>query len=166
VIVTTRRRIERLEGWLVLAEGVLAAAALVGILVVSVAEIVARNLFYSSVPGADILMRHLVLWVAFLGAVLAVREQRHIRIDVLTLWLPDAWLARLARPFNFFSAVVCVVLGWASVRFWWEELQTVSPHEQWVAVLAVVLPVSFGLLTVHFVLTGLIGRRPPRHSAP
>lgn len=159
-------RLEQLERWLTLAENTLAATALLGILFVSLAEITARNLLHSGVPGADVAMRHLVLWVAFLGAVLAVREQRHIKIDVLTAWLPDAWLAKLARPFNFFSAAVCGLLGWASVTFWQSEWQTVPPDEKWATALALILPISFCLLVVHFILLGLLGRRPPRHNAP
>ncbi len=158
-------RLERFERGLVLAENTLAAAALLGILFVSLAEITARNFFHSGVPGADMAMRHLVLWVAFLGAVLAVREQRHIKIDVLTVWMPDAWLAKLARPFNFFSALICGLLGWAAVHFWLVEWQTVPPDEKWATVLAAILPVSFFLLVIHFVLLGLIGRRPPRHNS-
>ena len=108
----------KLEHGLAVAENLLAALSLLAILFLSLAEIAARDFWHSGVPGAEMAMRSLVLWVAFLGAVLAVREQRHIKVDVLTLWMPEAWLAKLARPFNFFSAVVCGMLAWASMRFW------------------------------------------------
>ncbi|MEZ4552068.1 MAG: TRAP transporter small permease subunit [Desulfobacterales bacterium] len=34
--------------------------------------------------GGDDLIRHLVLWIAFIGAGIATRSRSHVKIDVIT----------------------------------------------------------------------------------
>lgn len=150
----------QLEFQLTRAESFVAIAGLVLLLGLSLAEIGARNFFHSSIPGADVLDRYLVLWVSFLGAVLAVRG-RHIKIDALAVWFPESWRRRLERPIFLFSSLVCGSLSWAAMRFWREEWLHAPAAERWITVLAVILPLSFFLLTVHFALRFLIGPRAP-----
>jgi TRAP-type C4-dicarboxylate transport system permease small subunit len=153
----------KLEFYLTNAEGIIATAGLVLLLVLSLAEIGARNFFHTAIPGAEILDRYLVLWVSFIGAVLAVRE-RHIKIDAVAVWLPEAWRRKLERPIFVFSAVVCGFLFWAAVRFWWEEWAHAATAEKWVAALGLIIPLSFFLLTVQFTIRFAIGPRSPRRS--
>jgi TRAP-type transport system small permease protein len=153
----------KLEFYLTNAEGIIATAGLVMLLVLSLAEIGARNFFHTAIPGAEILDRYLVLWVSFIGAVLAVRE-RHIKIDAVAVWLPEAWRRKLERPIFVFSAVVCGFLFWAAVRFWREEWAHAATAEKWVAALGLIIPLSFFLLTVQFTIRFAIGPRSPRRS--
>lgn len=157
--------LRRLERWLVFAESTLAGLSLLTILGLSLAEIVGRNVLHQGVPGADTAMRHLVLWVAFFGAVLAVADNRHVKIDVATAWLPKGLLAWLARPFDVFSALVCGLLGMAGLSFWREEWTTSPPDERWVAILIIILPVGFALISLHFLLRALIGPRSAEHQS-
>ena len=46
-------------------------------------QVLLRNIFDQSFLWGDPLLRHLVLWVGFIGASLATREEKHINIDVL-----------------------------------------------------------------------------------
>ncbi len=153
----------KLEFHLTRVESIVAIAGLVLLLGLTLAEIGARNFFHSSIPGADVLDRYLVLWVSFLGAVLAVRD-RHIKIDAVAVWFPDAWRRRLERPIFLFSSVVCGILFWAAARFWREEWLYAPAAERWITMLAVIIPLSFFLLTAHFALRFLIGPRAPGRS--
>ncbi len=132
-------------------------------LVLSLIEIGARNFFHTGIPGASTLIQYLVLWVSFMGAVLAVRG-RHIKIDVATVLLNEAWRSRLARPISLFSMAVCGTLFWHAARFWRDEWQSVPPDEKWVAAMGVIIPIGFCLLTLHFALRGIIGPRAPERQ--
>ena len=57
-------------------------------MVTAFAQIAVRNLFGIGLTWSEPLVRYLVLWVGFLGAALAVREGRHITIEVAVLWRP------------------------------------------------------------------------------
>jgi TRAP-type transport system small permease protein len=134
------------------------------LLALSLLEIAARNFLHTAIPGADVLNRHLVLWISFLGAVLAV-PARHIKIDAVAVWLPLAWQRRLERPIFLFSAVVCGALFWAAARFWREEWLHAPASEKWIAALVAIIPASFFLLTLHFALQLVSRLRSPRSSS-
>lgn len=148
----------KLEFYLTRTESLIAIAGLVLLLLLSLAEIIARNFFHTAIPGAEVVDRYLVLWVSFLGAALAVRE-RHIKVDAVAVWLPDTWRGRLERPIFLFSAIVCGALFRAAVRFWREEWTYAPATEKWITMLGIIIPLSFFLLTFHFALRFLIGPR-------
>ena len=62
-----------------------ALLAFAAMLALSVADIVGRNLFNATLPGGDVMLRQLVLWVALPGAALAVAAQRHLHLDPANL---------------------------------------------------------------------------------
>ncbi|MHB8474217.1 MAG: TRAP transporter small permease [Gammaproteobacteria bacterium] len=140
------------------AEASLAALSLLSLLLLSLAQIAARNLFHTGLPLADSLTRYLVLYVAMLGAVLATEEDRHIKIDVGTALLPRL-VTVLQRPFHILSAVVCTLLSSAAWHFWREEWQYAATDEHWIAALEFILPFGFGLLALHFLILGLSRQR-------
>lgn len=118
-------------------------------------QVLLRNLFDSGVPHADILSRYLVLYITFFGAGLAVERHAHIRIDVLAVMIEPDRLYALRRPLYLISAVVCAVLTWAAMRFWYDDWQYVAEHERWSSILALVTPFGFALLCLHFLLAAL-----------
>lgn len=155
---------ERLEQLLFRVEGVTAGLCLVAILLLSLGEIIARNALHTGIPGATILIQYLVLWLSFLGAVLAVKD-RHIKIDVANLLLNAAWRGRLQVPIYFFSAFICAILTWAATRFWLSEWQAALPGEHWIAAMGSVFPICFALLSLHFVLRSVVLLRATKLSA-
>jgi len=154
---------ELIRDGLVRLEGVLAGASLLGLLGLTLTQVIARNLFDTGFPLLDTLARHLVLYVLFFGAALALDARRHIKIDVLALWIPDRWQRRLSRPLDVVGATVCALLGWAAVRYWQVSWSYAGPDGTWAALMDLVIPVGFLLLAVHFALDALIGR-PPRET--
>ncbi len=86
-------------------------------LVLSVIQIVMRNVFDSGIVGSDGLVRILVLWIGMVGAMVAAREGKHINIDVLTRWLPPAGRQIAFFFVELFTAAVCILVSWFSFRF-------------------------------------------------
>jgi TRAP-type C4-dicarboxylate transport system permease small subunit len=155
-----RHLLDRLEQALDGIEAYVAVGGLAAMLALSVVQVLARNLFETGFPTAEIVLRYLVLLVSFAGATLAIREHRHIKIDVALIWFPDAWRARVGRLCSLLAALVCGVFTWASARFFWEEWQYAPPHETWIAAMVLIMPVSFALMAMHFLLR-CIARRSP-----
>ena len=136
-------------------ERIIAGSALLLLLVLVFGQVLARNLFETSIPVADILSRYLVLYVTFFGAALAIESQRHIKLDVIAVFMKPANLRLLKPPLYLISAIVCAVLAWAATRFWYDDWQYIAEHERWSSVLALVTPLGFLLLTLHFLISGL-----------
>ena len=129
-----------------------ALLAYVAILLLSVADIVGRNLFNATLPGGDLALRQLVLWVALPGAALAVAAQRHLRLDPANLAARPRWKKLTTIPFSLAAAVVCALLTQAAWAYWQDEMLYQPVETVWLAWLGLILPVAFGLLVLHFLL--------------
>jgi TRAP-type C4-dicarboxylate transport system permease small subunit len=133
--------------------------AFVVMLALSVADIVGRNLFHATLPGGDLVLRQLVLWVALPGAALAVAAQRHLHLDPANLMTRPRWQRWTAIPFNLVAALVCALLTHAAWAYWLDEWQYQSAEAVWLAWMSLILPVAFGLLTLHFLLRAVLANR-------
>jgi TRAP-type C4-dicarboxylate transport system permease small subunit len=65
-------------------EGLFIIISLTTMIGISFVQVILRNFFSTGLIWADELTRHLVLWVGFIAASLATREDRHINIDILS----------------------------------------------------------------------------------
>ena len=150
-----------IENWLL--------AILVLILVgLSGAQILLRIFFETGLSWADPFSRGLVLWTGMLGALAAVRDDKHIALDVLQRYLsPSA--QRIARIATLgFAAALCAAMAWYSSGLvgidYAEGLQTGGGSL--VAALRAcfaesILPVAFALMALRFALRMFA---PPAHA--
>lgn len=125
-------------------------------LALSLADIVGRNLFNATLPGGDLVLRQLVLWVALPGAALAVAAKRHLHLDPANLAARPRWQKWTAIPFNLVAALVCALLTQAAWAYWQDAWQYQSTDAAWLAWLGLILPVAFGLLALHFLLRAVL----------
>jgi TRAP-type C4-dicarboxylate transport system permease small subunit len=133
----------------------MAGGSLLLLLLLVFGQVLMRNLFDSGIPNADILARYLVLYVSFFGAALAIEQHRHIRIDAVAACLDAEQVRRLRPPLYLISTVICAMLAWAAMRFWYDDWQYVAEHERWASILALITPFGFCLLTLHFLIGAL-----------
>jgi TRAP-type C4-dicarboxylate transport system permease small subunit len=131
-------------------------ALLIGMLALMVglaaAQILFRNLFDISIFGADQMLRLLVLWVAFLGAIAASREGKHIHVDAIARWLPDRVKSGVVATTDLFTLAVCLLLTWQALRF----IQSARESGEmafgalpvWVS--ASILPLGFTLIALRY----------------
>jgi TRAP-type C4-dicarboxylate transport system permease small subunit len=101
--------------------------------------------------------------VVFLGAALAIESHRHIKLDIIAVLLPPATLRWLRSPLYLLSSVLCAMLGWAAMRFWYDDWHYIADHERWSSILALIIPAGFLLLALHFLIGGLF--RPAADDA-
>ncbi|MEW8505981.1 MAG: TRAP transporter small permease [Candidatus Thiodiazotropha sp.] len=115
-------------------------------------QILLRNLFDSGLIWADPTLRIMVLWLALLGAIAATRENRHIRIDILSHRLSQRSQSILATVNNLFSAVVCAIITWHAVRFvhaeWQDGATLFAAIPAWLG--EIIIPIGFGVMTLRF----------------
>jgi len=128
-------------------------AALLGLMIlVAFLQIVLRNFFTTGISWGDPLVRYLVLWIGFIGASLAVREGKHINIDVFSQWIPGLGNTLIRFITNLFSAFICGVLTFAAVNFIQNEAQfdavTALGISTWL--IQLIIPIAFGLMTLRF----------------
>jgi len=117
-------------------------------------QILARNIFDTAIIWGDPLLRALVLWVGFLGAVAAARDDRQINVDVVSRFVDEPWRSRIRVLTDLFTASVSGFLAWQAFRFvkdaWAYEEIAFASVPLWLT--ASVLPLAFGLLSMRYLL--------------
>jgi len=131
-------------------------------------QILLRLLFSSGMIWGDVALRHLVLWVGLLGATVATRESRHINIDILPRLLTGRAKAVLAVLIDFFCTLVALILTRAGFTFMRDEFlsgtTTFLQIPSWIV--AVIFPLAFLVITIHFGLNGLTKILDPGKPSP
>jgi TRAP-type C4-dicarboxylate transport system permease small subunit len=142
----------RLVKFITWSENTLLVLMLAAMVLLAATQIVLRNFMDTGIAGAEQVLRLLVLWVAFMGAVAASREGKHIHIDAVARWLPGrakAWTGALADLFTF---SICLVLAWQSVRYLLKSMETaekaIGSFPVWMA--ASILPLAFSLIALRY----------------
>lgn len=134
------------------AENALLIALLALMVLLAAAQILLRNFMDISIFGADQLLRLLVLWVAFLGAVAASREGKHIHVDAIARWLPARAKAGVGAFTDLFTFGVCLVLAWESLRYLLKSYETgekaFGALSVWMA--SSILPLAFMLIALRY----------------
>mgnify|MGYP005812635641 CR=1 FL=1 len=121
---------------------------------IAAAQVLLRGISGGSLAWADEALRLLVLWAAMLGAVAASRDNVHLRIDLLTRFLPAAWRPFSAALMDVFAAAISAVLAWQSWRFVAESReygdQVLGSWPAWIV--QAVLPAAFALIAYRYIV--------------
>ncbi|MFH1653202.1 MAG: TRAP transporter small permease [Pseudomonadota bacterium] len=86
-------------------------------------QVILRNFFDSGLFWADVGSRNLVMWVAFLGAMLATRERRHIAIEALIKVIPKKMRDAVRVLLDLVAALITAILAKAGYDFVYSEYQ-------------------------------------------
>ena len=92
------RRAAPVLGFLHRAEELVAAGALGAMALLPLAEIVVRPIVAGGIPGSIPFVQHLTLWVGFLGAGLAARQNKLIALATAT-FIPEGTARQVAQGF-------------------------------------------------------------------
>jgi len=130
-------------------ETTLASIAILAMAALPITELITRQFSKSGIPGSIMWTRLLVLWVAFLGAVIASR-----RGELLSLSTKDLIKGRSKGLVDIFtggvSFTVCAVLCWASWRYVMLEREggSLFALDVPVWIIQLIMPIGFGLIAV------------------
>lgn len=138
-------------------EGALLIVLLSVMVLMAFLQVVLRNVFHEGFIWADILLRHLVLWIGIIGAALAASQQRHITIDALTRFLPPRLRLGALALAQLFAAVVCIILVDAAITFVRNDLEfgatVYGEVPAWTS--QIVIPAGFILISYHFLVRAI-----------
>ena len=136
-------------------------ALLVGLflimLLVAAAQVMARELGVGLYWGDD-LVRMSVLWVTMVGAVVAIGDNKHIRIDLIDRFLPPQALRGLHAVTYLITAAICATFGYFSLdMIAWDYADGTPGVGQVPAWLfETVIPISAFVMALRFALKAFI----------
>lgn len=147
-----------LERRLVAAEKACLAALLLVMVALSFLQVLLRGGFSKGILWADTLLRHLVLWVGFLGAAAAAADDKQFALDAAGRLLRGRAKAAAHVLCALFAAATTAWLAAAGRDFLADEraaggtLFTVGQTQVPAWPFELVLPWGFALLTLHYLL--------------
>ena len=132
--------------------------ALIGLMMATMFVLVFTNVVTRyglgfSIAWADEVASFLMIWVTFLGAGLALREGRHVAIDVVQDRLPETARRALRRVLALVILAFLAVLVWFGVQFvvfGWRSVTFVTQIPRGIPYLAV--PVGCAMFALHILL--------------
>ena len=148
--VAVARRAAAALGFLRRTEELLAAGALAAMALLPLAEIVVRPIVTGGIPGSIPFVQHLTLWVGFLGAGLAARQNKLIALATAT-FIPEGAARQVAQAFAAtVGATVSAILAWSAIDVVAIEMEVGGEIALGVPswVFQLVLPFAFGLIAV------------------
>lgn len=121
-------------------------------------QIFLRNFFETGIYWADSALRILVLWIGMIGAMFASRHKKHIRIDILSRFLPEKLRNGMWRFTELLSAIICGLVAYYSIIFIQSEYQdggiAFANVPVWVCEL--IIPVAFIVMGLRYLFYSTI----------
>lgn len=153
-------KLKKAEALLVRLEGAALVTLLTVMMVMAFLQVAARQCFGTGLLWGDTFLRHLVLWVGFLGAAMATADEKNFAFEALQTGLSGKPRARaaLALAAQLCGAAVGALLTRASWIYLLAEheeakaLFTAGGFEVPAWAFAVILPLGFLLVTLHSLL--------------
>lgn len=140
-----------------LLEDSLLIGLLVSMIVLSSGQIVLRNFFDFGFIWIDPLLRVLVLWTGLIGATVASRQNKHIRIDLISRFFSKRLHLAIQVFIGFFTAFICAIIAWFGSHWvltdYQEKLTSFSGLPNWI--LEIIIPIAFGLIAIRYLMLSI-----------
>lgn len=146
--------LQKINNWIGKIESFLLALILVCMIVLAFLQVILRNFFDTGISWADPVLRHLVLWVGFIGASVATKENGHLSMDLVSRFLPERLRHFSGILTHLASSVICGLLAFAAYKFVIFEKESESllvdgiPNYWAVSI----IPIGFLLMSIRFAL--------------
>ncbi len=164
-----RDLLEKIDHGLARGEKAILVVVMITMIGLATVQLVLRKFFDTGFEWADIMVRQMVLWLAFLGGALATHEGRHIAIDAVGKFLPPRRAAALRAVTSVAAMVMSLVLVRASLKYLQAEIEDDATIFESVPAwpFEAIMPVAFSVIAFHFLVAAwhqllvAIGKREP-----
>lgn len=149
--------LNKINNWISLLEDWFLVSIVIFMVLMAFLQVILRNMFDMGIIWGDILLRHLVLWVGFIGASLATKNNKHINIDVFKRLHKGLSKRIINLIINLIASFVAAYLAVAAWRFVMDEKEyaIVIFNEIPVWPFQIIIPIGFSLMSVRFIISGL-----------
>ena len=126
---------------------------LLAMILLAVIQVLMRNTFGTGIVWSESFVRILVLWVAFLGAMIGSRNGEHICIELLSHYFPRRLYLPIQRTVSFISGLLSLLAAWVCMQFVLLEKveQTIAFSDVPAWVCELILPFGFFVMAIRFV---------------
>ncbi len=131
-----------------------ATSLLILITLTTITEIIMRTFWGRPIMGTVELTGYTLLFITFLGTAWLLREDGHVKMDVVLSRLRPRIQSTLNIITSILGAIICLVIAWYGVKVSWYSFQTnyraISELEIPLFPILIVIPVGTFLLFIQF----------------
>jgi len=143
------------DNWLYKCEAALLVTCTLLVLIFGFLPIFLRMTFDTSIIWAPELNRLMVLWITFFGASLAIRENKHISLEVLTQFLPKNFARPVKALIYIFVIFVCATYTYIAYVYFGFEKSNINLGDYLFGSVAktwfkIIYPFGFACFTYHY----------------
>lgn len=135
-------------------EDALLVALLTTMIVLASTNILLRNFFDSGFVWIDPILRVMVLWLGLIGATVATRNNKHIRIDLLSKFFDRNTHRLIQSIVGQVSAWTCLLVAWHGFKWihldYQDGLTSFAGIPAWM--LEIVIPATFALIGLRYLI--------------
>lgn len=135
-------------------EDILLVLLLSSMITLASTQIILRNLFDFGLVWADPLLRIMVLWLGLIGATVVSRDNRHIRIDLISRFFSKNVHLLIQSFIGLFTAYICLVIAWYGATWvildYSDNLKGLIGIPAWA--LEIIVPFTFALIGLRYFL--------------
>ncbi len=121
-------------------------------IVLASGQIILRNFFDFGFIWIDPLLRLLVLWTGLIGATVASRDNKHIRIDLLSRYLSKDVHLFIQFLVGLFTSFICTIIAWHGASWvlldYQDNLLGFQDLPAWI--MESIIPLAFGLIALRY----------------
>ena len=111
------RFIRKFDEFLAVFEKFLVVTFFSALIILITFNVISRNLFQVSFQKILEISPSFVLWLALLGSSLALKNQRHIKLEILLRFGSDKFKTFAIIAQNAFGMTIMGILFWVSIKF-------------------------------------------------
>ncbi|MGE5842356.1 MAG: TRAP transporter small permease [Deltaproteobacteria bacterium] len=137
---------------LTMVSGYMSGLAILAATLIIVEQVWVRYLFNTPTIWQVETAGYLLIAATFLGAPYGLKQNGHINIDILVVWLPERVRSRLDLITSFLALLFCLFLAWRGCVMWWEAFEGGWKSS---TLLSVPLVFPYALLPLGMILTSL-----------
>jgi len=138
-------------------EDTLLVVLLSAMIFMAITQILLRNFLDSGIVWIDPMLRVMVLWLGLIGATVATRNNKHIRIDLLSRYFERNTHRLIQAIVGQVSAWTCLLVAWHGFK--WIHLDYQDGFTSFAGIpawmLEVVVPASFALIGLRYLVKSL-----------
>ncbi len=150
------RRMRRIIGFVTNVTGYLGAIAVFASVLIIVYEVIARYVFRWATVWEIEASIFCIIFTTFVGSAFALKNDAHIRMDILTERLKAGTRQRLSLVTSFLALAFCILATIKGCQMWWEAYVNGWRSESlWAPPLIIpysFLPIGFAAICLQYVL--------------
>ncbi len=135
-------------------EDILVVVLLSSMIALASTQILLRNLFDFGLVWADPLLRIMVLWLGMIGATVASRDNRHIRIDLISRFFSKTTHLLIQTFIGLFTTWICLLVAWYGATWvmldYNDNMAGIIGIPAWL--LEIIVPFTFALIGIRYFL--------------